>query len=572
MMKKKFFSVMLILLVSAINAQIPRRHYRLETIIDSALRHYAINGQAAIQQQIFELQSSIINNGWKPQLMLNGQASYQSDVTRVEIPIPGFYSPEIAKDWYKLNLDITQQIYDGGISAERKKAEEASLAVSLKNIDQKCYHFREQIHNIYFHALLYEQQINDQQSAVNSLEKLINEMQSAYETGMILQSELNTLKVEKLKLLQQKTTSEAGRKSALALLATHSGLPISADDSLLVPNQNIGELKLVNQRPELERFTLQQEQLQQQESLSKTTRNPVIQAFGQAGYGRPCFNMLEDDFTPYAIAGIRFQYRIYDWKSNQKERKIIRLNAQTLDLAKQDFEQNISATAKAKLEEIKQYEVLLAQGREIIGMQKEILQTAENQLKNSQADQARIHQLFEKNAANSKQKDDIDGAVALNKTQQQALIAQFGGIEKETQVVDAQIAQLNDNIRKAKIVQPINGTILAKYAEACEIAAPGKPLYKTADLNHLDLKAYITGKQLADFVLGKQVNVFIDGTNEATELKGTISWIASSAEFTPKTIQTKEERTDLVYAIKVRVGNDGRLKIGMPCEIRLITH
>lgn len=382
MMKKTFFSVMLILLVSAINAQIPIRHYTLETIIDSALKHYAINGQAAIQQQIFELQSSKINNGWKPQLMLNGQASYQSDVTRVEIPIPGFDSPEIAKDWYKLNLDITQQIYDGGITAERKKAEEASLAVSLKNIDQKRYHFREQIHNIYFQALLYDQQINVQHSAVNSLEKLINEMQSAYEAGMILQSELNTLKVEKLKLLQQKTTSEAGRKSALAILATHSGLPISADDSLLVPNQNIGELKLVNQRPELELFTLQQKQLKQQESLSKTTRNPVIQAFGQAGYGRPGFNMLEDDFTPYAIAGIRFQYRLYDWKSNQKERKIIQLNAQNLDLAKQDFEQNITAAAKAKLEEINQYEVLLAQSREIIGMQKEILLTAENQLKN----------------------------------------------------------------------------------------------------------------------------------------------------------------------------------------------
>ncbi|HPE43783.1 MAG TPA: efflux RND transporter periplasmic adaptor subunit [Bacteroidales bacterium] len=200
------------------------------------------------------------------------------------------------------------------------------------------------------------------------------------------------------------------------------------------------------------------------------------------------------------------------------------------------------------------------------------LKVLDQQLKNSQTDQARVHQLFEKNAATAKQKDDIDGAVALIKTQQQALIAQFGGIEKETQVVDAQIAQLNDNIRKAQIMQPIKGTILAKYAEAGEIAAPGKPLYKTADLNHLDLKAYITGKQLADFVLGKQVNVLIDGTNEATELKGTISWIASSAEFTPKTIQTKEERTDLVYAIKVRVGNDGRLKIGMPGEVRLINH
>ncbi|MDD4373290.1 MAG: efflux RND transporter periplasmic adaptor subunit [Bacteroidales bacterium] len=200
------------------------------------------------------------------------------------------------------------------------------------------------------------------------------------------------------------------------------------------------------------------------------------------------------------------------------------------------------------------------------------LKVLDQQLKNTQADQTRIHQLFEKNAATSKQKDDIDGAVDLIKAQQQALVAQFDGIEKETQVVDAQIALLNDNIRKAKITQPITGTVLAKYAEIGEIAAPGKPLYKTADLHQLELKAYITGNQLADFVLGKQVNVLIDATSETIELQGIISWIASSAEFTPKTIQTKEERTDLVYAIKVRVGNDGRLKIGMPGEVHLINH
>ncbi len=200
------------------------------------------------------------------------------------------------------------------------------------------------------------------------------------------------------------------------------------------------------------------------------------------------------------------------------------------------------------------------------------LKVQDQQLENSQRDQARIHQLFENNAATAKQKDDIDGAVELIKAQRQAIIAQFDGVQKETQVVQAQISQLNESIRKSHITQPLDGTVLAKYVEAGEIVAPGKALYKTADLSFLDLKAYITGIQLTDFILNQEVKVLIDGSNDAIELPGTISWIASSAEFTPKTIQTKEERTDLVYAIKVRVGNDGRLKIGMPGEVHLINH
>ena len=200
------------------------------------------------------------------------------------------------------------------------------------------------------------------------------------------------------------------------------------------------------------------------------------------------------------------------------------------------------------------------------------LKVQDQQLENSLRDQQRIHQLFDKNAATAKQKDDIDGAVALIKAQRQAVKAQFDGIKEELQVVQIQIEQLNENIRKSEIRQVVDGTILAKYAEAGELASPGKALFKTAHLETLDLKAYITGKQLTDYVLDKEVEVLIDGPNEMIAFPGKISWIASSAEFTPKTIQTKEERTDLVYAIKVRVGNDGRLKIGMPGEVHLINH
>lgn len=218
----------------------------------------------------------------------------------------------------------------------------------------------------------------------------------------------------------------------------------------------------------------------------------------------------------------------------------------------------------------------LNQQKNVIRSRKIVLQAQlkvqEQQLANNSRDQKRIHQLFDAGAATQKQKEDIDGAIALISNQIAATRAQYTGIEAEIQVIDSQIAQINETLQKSILRNPIEGTVLNKYAEPGEIATPGKPLYKIANLSFLDLKAYITGKQLTDFILNQEVKVFIDGSNDAIELPGTISWIASSAEFTPKTIQTKEERTDLVYAIKVRVGNDGRLKIGMPGEVHLINH
>lgn len=193
------------------------------------------------------------------------------------------------------------------------------------------------------------------------------------------------------------------------------------------------------------------------------------------------------------------------------------------------------------------------------------------QLENCLRDQASIYQLFKNIAIVAKRKDDVKRAVELVKAQRQAIIAHFDGIKEKLQVVQAQIVQLNKNIHKSHIAKPLYGTVQAKYAEAVETDAPGKALYKTADLSFLKLKVPITAKQLGNFVLNQEVKVFIDGSNHTIELPDRISWIASSAEFILKTIQTKEERTDLVYAIKLRVGNDGRLKIGMPDEVHLIT-
>ena len=133
--------------------------------------------------------------------------------------------------------------------------------------------------------------------------------------------------------------------------------------------------------------------------------------------------------------------------------------------------------------------------------------------------------------------------------------------------IEIQIEKINDQIQKSKIINPIKGTVLTKYAEPDEITAFGKPLYKIANISEMTLRVFVSEMQLPQLKIGQEVSVKIDGLKEMKSYKGTISWIAAQAEFTPKIIQTKEERVNLVYAIKVKVKNDGSLKIGMPAEM-----
>lgn len=144
------------------------------------------------------------------------------------------------------------------------------------------------------------------------------------------------------------------------------------------------------------------------------------------------------------------------------------------------------------------------------------------------------------------------------------------GLVSETLPLSAQIAQIDDQLQHARIVSPVNGTVLNQYSEVHELVVPGKPLFKIADLSYLHLRAFVTGNQLPDLKLNQPVKVYVDsGTHAYREYEGTLIWISDKAEFTPKTIQTREERSDLVYATKVRVKNDGFLKIGMYGEIKL---
>jgi HlyD family secretion protein len=193
----------------------------------------------------------------------------------------------------------------------------------------------------------------------------------------------------------------------------------------------------------------------------------------------------------------------------------------------------------------------------------------EEQKKTLIREQERISKLVVSGAAPTKQLDDVNGQINILNSQIASTKTQNQAIAADIKAMKFQISQVQDQLSKSTISNPIDGIVLEKYIEEGEIAIPGKILYKIADLAVLKLRVYISGAQLPNVKIGQKVAVFIDKTkSDNMQLEGTVTWISQQAEFTPKIIQTKEERVNMVYAVKVDVKNDGSLKIGMPGEVR----
>lgn len=242
-----------------------------------------------------------------------------------------------------------------------------------------------------------------------------------------------------------------------------------------------------------------------------------------------------------------------------------------LTLQKEQVEESIHALGEQTMDVGPQLKLLVDQ-----------LAVQQSQLDNAMHERTRIEKLVKLEAATGKQLDDINYQVDLIqkqmkvtqqhiKVQKNNVRTQNSGILSQGKPLKKRVAQLQELIKKTNIINPVNGTVLTKYAEAGEIASGGKALYSIADLSFINLRAYISGAQLSQIKLDQQVKVLSDsGANKYREYAGNITWISDKAEFTPKTIQTKEERANLVYAIKIKVKNDGYLKIGMYGEVLFI--
>jgi len=196
------------------------------------------------------------------------------------------------------------------------------------------------------------------------------------------------------------------------------------------------------------------------------------------------------------------------------------------------------------------------------------MEVQKQQKKNLLTEKTRIENLLKNNAATPKQLDDINGAIDLVDKQILSVQTQNSSVFYETESISKQIEQIEQNISRCYIVNPIAGTVLTKYVEPNEITTFGRALYKIADMQEMTLRVYVSESQLSGIKIGQKVEVYIDKSKkELKKLEGFVYWISQNAEFTPKIIQTKEERVNLVYAVKIKVKNDGSLKIGMPGEV-----
>lgn len=259
--------------------------------------------------------------------------------------------------------------------------------------------------------------------------------------------------------------------------------------------------------------------------------------------------------------------------SSQANGRILALNLNEGDQLQQGQTVGVIDSTQLYLQKMS----LLSNAKGVRAQQPDIkAQTAalQEQIKSLEREKARLGRLVTANAANQKQLDDIDSQLEVVRRQLSALTSTLqkssDNISAQSSTLDIQVAQLEDQLDKTRIVSPISGTVLNRYAEAGELATIGTPLFKIADTGILFLRAYVTNDQLAQIKLNGEVTVRVDdGHGGMKSYKGRINWISDKSEFTPKTIQTKNERANLVYALKIAVPNDGFLKIGMYGEVKL---
>jgi len=262
-------------------------------------------------------------------------------------------------------------------------------------------------------------------------------------------------------------------------------------------------------------------------------------------------NFEADEITISAkVPGELLQFTIVEGQTLKAGDVVGYVDTANLHLQRAELEANLQATAAQK-------QNIAAQ-----------IQVAKDELARIKNDQTRIKNMFAKQAATQKQLDDINSAATIAQNKLSVLQTQYPAIEAQVSGITAKRDLLNKQITDAVLTNPVNGVVLAKLVEQNEMTSPGKPLYKMADLSSLNLRAFVSGDQLSSIEIGKTFTVKIDSPDgEMLSYEGELIWVSEMAEFTPKTIQTKKDRVDLVYAIKLRVKNDGKLKLGMPGEV-----
>ncbi len=314
----------------------------LDSCQSMARKNHPLLRQAGIIDQISELRQQNIGTLNLPQFDLSARASWQSDVTKLALKIPGVSGPEpLSKDQYKAYLDIRQKIFDGGASKKRAGLEEADRLVSRQQNEIELYKIKETVNTLYFNTLIIQENLMIIDLKKGTLEERIKMVASAVNNGVSLPNELDQLRGEQLLTEQQETELKSTRQTTLGLLEIVTGSSIPENMGFSKPAiAGIGvnyELK----RPELTLFTLQKTKLDKNVEVIKNSRKPYVYAFGQAGYGRPGFNMLDNNFADYYMIGAGVSWNIWDWHRSGRDRSTMKLQKDIIDTNLDNFNRSV---------------------------------------------------------------------------------------------------------------------------------------------------------------------------------------------------------------------------------------
>lgn len=382
-MKKIFFLLILVPGIMNLFSQ-DTNSVSLDQCYEQAILNYPNFKQLELNEAINELSNENTQTNYLPTLNLFGQASWQSDVTKMPIPntIPGFTNPVIPNDWYKLNLDVGQLIYDGGATKAQKDLNEKDRNISDQQVAIEVYQLKDQINNLYFNILFLDQSVDVLKVLSESLEANITDAQTAFDNGMILKSEVNKLKVEKVKVDQQIVEQEYLIKAIISSLNELTKIGIDSSAQLITPDIEIKKYTFINLRPEYLMLNKQKEKIGSVKNLTKVQRRPIFSAFGQAGYGRPGYDMLNNKFDDYYMIGARLNWNIWDWNKARNQKQILDIQSEIIDYQKQTYDQKLAADLYQRIENVHKYERMIVSDKEIVDLQTEVVKTVLDQFSN----------------------------------------------------------------------------------------------------------------------------------------------------------------------------------------------
>ncbi|WP_179319630.1 TolC family protein [Winogradskyella helgolandensis] len=341
------------------------------------------NYPLAKQSQLFEAQNKldaeVLLTSKLPQLNFDAQATYQSDVIEFPLALSGI--EPLNKDQYRAILSVNQLIYNGGLTDASLNLKSAQLKTKQKQVEVNLYQLKQRTNQLYFSVLLAQESELLLTAKKEQLEAKLKEVQSGIKYGVVLPSSDKVLEAELLKISQQSQELESNKIALIETLSSLISLPITIEtkfENPLVETQLKSELK----RPELELFQFKKDEIESSESLIAKQNSPKLLGFATGGYGNPGLNMLDNSFQTFYTVGIKLNWNVFDWNSNKKKRQSLAINKDIVDNETEIFELNTNIELNQQQKEISKIESYINSDLEIISLRKEVLKSADSQLKN----------------------------------------------------------------------------------------------------------------------------------------------------------------------------------------------